>query len=186
MFTRLRGAHGANDSRSTSAKAEAADSAVKWAVKNGVKGDRPALKKQDDWLRALDGAREDYVKELNVRHDKLSSAVRERQFRGIEAVVKGSKDILDRVLVIKYLPEKSNDIRIAFVDRLKLTITAVHSESRIIESEIRQLEKERDALPATSGKIRQIGEKIKLKNKQVQEGVQAVTVLNLTIQSIRA
>lgn len=184
VYSRLRAAEGVNDAHATTAKAEAARDAVKWAVKNGVKGDRPDLKKDEDWLRALDGVREDYAKELRLRYAKLDSAVRERTFRGIEPLVTADRAILARVMVIRHLPEKGADIRAGYVDKLKQTIESTKSAMRTINREIEDLRDEKRKLPEQSGKRRQINDKIELKQKQISEAEGAIEVLNGALRSL--
>jgi hypothetical protein len=183
--TRLRAATGVNDSRSTTTKAEVAIDAVKWAVKNGKKGDRPDLKKAEDWLRALDGAREDYVKDLNTKYELLARAVHERQFAGLEPLVKADKQVLDRVMVIQYLPEKNNDARSGFLDKLRQIESEVHAEKEAVHAEIRDLRRDQGKLPQDSPKRRQIDDKIEMRQKQLSEADKATDMLRKTIQSIK-
>lgn len=174
---RFSAAKASADKRGTSFKAAVAFDAVDWAVKDGVKGQPPDLKSQDRWLRAIDGARQDYEKELSKKQPMLTAKIHDHSFGAVRPYVEATSKTMDLVNVIKHQPEKNKEVAKQYTSWLREAKTEIGLEIAEIRSKIADLESEIDAAGGSSAamtaKRRQIREKISTREKDIREGQKA-------------
>ncbi len=177
---RFSAAKSGTDKRGTALKAAVAQTAAVQSPKDGTDG-VPKLKSKEQWLAAIDLAREFYNKQLEKEQTKFGPKISGCKFNETETVAKTCGEKMEHINIIRHQPEKNREIAKKYTTTLRETRRSIDLKVRELRGEIRSLEIEiagiQGSNAAMESKRRQLNKKITSKEKEIIEADKASAFL---------